>query len=355
MLQYCLITIITVVLLFLQTCEQARNNAPSTSTEQAASNSAKKGKARVAFYNVENLYDTLDDTDRDDNQFLPTGEMQWTKERYDKKLKNIAKVLQGIGDGKSPDLVGLCEIENKLVLTDLVKTLGGGLEIAHFDSPDERGVDVALLYNPKIFNLSESKNLQVTFANDPKDRTRDILYVKGKINNDDLHLFVNHWPSRREGEEKSEPKRMTAAQIARTKIDEIYAQNPAAKILLMGDFNDEPDNKSMAGTLQAENKATQVNDKQLFNTSAALKQRGEGTLTHQGKWNLFDQIIVSGALLNSKKGLHAQASDSHIYKQDWMLYFDKKSNDKFPSRTYGGTKYYGDYSDHLPVYIDLSW
>lgn len=357
MIHYLLISLTSMVLLLTQTCERTRNNNQQmpNNSEQTAEETP-KGKARVAFYNVENLYDTLDDTDKDDNQFLPNGEMQWTKERYNQKLQNISKVLHGIGDGANPDIVGLCEIENEAVLKDLVQTLGNSpMGIVHYDSPDERGVDVALLYNKKTFNVIESKNLAVTFAADPKDRTRDILYVKGKIGNDELNIFVNHWPSRREGEEESAPKRIAAATVARQKIDNIYAQNPKAKILLMGDFNDDPHNKSISEALQATDKVNGISDQQLFNTSAAIKQRGEGTLAFKGQWNLFDQIIVSGSLLNSKRGLRTKPENSHIYKQEWMLYYDKKNNDKFPSRTYVGTKYYGDYSDHLPSYIDLNY
>lgn len=356
MTTYFLSIIMSLGLLLMQTCEPKDSAvAPNTHRTDQTQAAEKGATATVAFYNIENLYDTLDDTNTKDDDFLPNGKLEWDKTRYEKKLTNIAKVLTGIGNGKMPDIVGLCEVENKSVLQDLIRQAGGGMDIVHFDSPDERGVDVALLYRPEVLKVIQSENLKVTFASDPSDRTRDVLYVRGSINGEELHLFVNHWPSRREGPEKSEPKRMAAASVVRQRIDAIYAQNDKAKIIIMGDLNDDPDNRSIVETLQALPDSKNGKDQQLLNLTAALKARGEGTLVHEGKWNLFDQLIVSGALANSKKSLHIKPNSTQIYKQDWMLYYDKKNNDKFPSRTYGGTKYYGDYSDHLPVYLQVAY
>lgn len=329
-------------------CAQVKKT-PDTATTSA------KPAAIVAFYNVENLFDTEDDPKIDDNEFLPNTDKQWTPERYQTKLSKLTQVLDSIGHGTLPALIGLVEIENRKVLQDLLGKANASQTygIVHYDSPDQRGIDVALLYNKNSFTPTQSEPLSVVFPFDPGTPTRDILYVQGTFKGEDLHIFVNHWPSRRDGEEKSEPKRMTAATVARQKLDAIFTNNPQAKIIMMGDFNDEPHNNSITKGLQAElTDKPQKPDATMFDLMGPIEQSGQGSYNYQGDWNMLDQFIVSSALLTAKKGLSLNFTDAHIYNPDWILY--KAGNgDKSPNKTYGGNKYYGGYSDHLPVYLQL--
>lgn len=319
-----------------------------------ATTPAKKATT-IAFYNVENLFDTEDDPKIDDNEFLPNAPKEWTPERYKTKLAKLTQVLDSIGQGTLPALIGLVEIENEKVLKDLLSQANAQQTygIIHYDSPDQRGIDVALLYNKALFTPTQSEPLPVVFPFDPETPTRDILYVQGNLNNETIHLFVNHWPSRRDGEEKSEPKRMTAAAVARKKLDAIFTNNPQAKIIMMGDFNDEPHNNSITKGLRAVlTDNTQKTDETMFDLMGPIEQSGQGSYNYQGDWNMLDQFIVSSALLKASKGLRLNFSDAHIYSPDWILY--KTGNgDKVPNKTYGGNKYYGGYSDHLPVYLQL--
>lgn len=315
-------------------------------------------KITVAFYNVENLFDTLDDAQNEgDNDYLPDGRNNWTPERYLKKLNNLSKVIMGIVGGKSaPALIGLAEVENDKVLDDLIKrtTIDNEYSFVHYDSPDERGIDVALLYDSRLFSVKSSEPLAVRFDFEPNDRTRDVLYVNGMLGKQEVHVFVNHWPSRREGMAKSLPKREAAAKVVRQKADAILADNPNAKIIIMGDFNDSPNDKSVKQVLQAQTNYSPVDAQKLYNLSFNLTQKGLGSHRYDGEWNMLDQIIVSGALL-SKKGLRTTPNNVHVFKQDWMLYDDKRNGGKSPSTTYGGNKYYGGYSDHLPTFIELMY
>lgn len=355
------------ILLNVAFCERkttVSNNSSATTQTQKEDAAAPAGNRAftAAFYNIENLYDTFDDTNKDDNEFLPNSKNAWTSERYQTKLTHLAEVIGAMGQNGMPDIMGLCEVENKKVLEDLLKKtpLPDNSGIVHFDSPDERGVDVALLYNPKTFSVTSSEPLAVKFDFDAKDRTRDVLYVKGKVGgNDDLHVFINHWPSRREGQAQSEPKRMAAAQVVREKLNTIFAKDPAAKVLIMGDLNDGPTDKPIIEGLGAKNNTDNMPANTLYNESSALSARNEGTITYKGKWDLFDQIIVSNALLQAKKGLRAKPDAAAIFKDTNkvpnLLYFDKGYNDSFPNRTYGGDKYHGGYSDHLPTYINMQY
>ena len=315
-------------------------------------------KVTVAFYNTENLFDTADAPYSGDDDFTPNGKNSWTPERYQKKLNNIYKVLSGILGGKKvPALIGLSEVENETVLQDLIKKtpIADNYGIVHYDSPDERSIDVALLYDPTIFTLTASAPLKVTFDFEPTDRTRDILYVQGKLGKQDVHIFVNHWPSRREGMEKSSPKREAAAQIVQAKVSSILKNNPNANIIIMGDLNDHPNDKSVAQVLQAKGDYSKPIATNLYDLSAQFQQKGLGTHRYEGQWGVLDHIIVSGALLQNSKQLRTSPNDVHIFKQDWMLYKDTRYGGKSPSATYGGTKYYGGYSDHLPTYMVLKY
>ena len=333
-------------------------------TFSACFNKTQKSKTasslNLSFYNVENLFDTEDDPKTKDEQFLPNSEKKWTKERYDKKLKRIYAVLDSLeadkATGKVPPLMAFCELENKKVLEDLVaKTdIPNNYGIVHYDSPDVRGIDVGFVYNPAVFEPISSEALPINFDFLENVTTRDILYVQGKIKTDTLHIFVNHWSSRRGGEEESAPKRFECAKVLKTKTDAIFAKNKNAKIVIVGDFNDEPINKSITDVLGAKPNTAKTTfaDKDLINLTYGIKQNGEGTYNFRGKWNMLDQIIVSEGLLQAKKGLKTSINNVIIYRQDFMLFTHKKYG-KSPNRTYGGDRYYGGYSDHLPIYLKM--
>ncbi len=308
----------------------------------------------MVFYNLENLFDIYDDPDINDADFLPGSRIDWTEQRYQRKLDNLTQVLTSIDETYLPAIIGVCEVENERVLKDLKKQKKlrrANYKIVHHDSPDERGIDVALLYASFEFKVLEDKAIPVRFPHDPDDRTRDILYVKGvfkEAKKDTVFVFVNHWPSRWGGQEKSEPDRITAARVLRGVVDSIYNHHRNANIILMGDFNDDPDNKSLAEVLNAVEPAEEPEKEQLYNLMFPMLKRGEGTLFYRD-WDVFDQIIVSGALLRKKDGFRLADTQGKAFKADWMLFEDDQGR-KRPNRT-AGRSYYGGYSDHLPVYV----
>ncbi|HRK27784.1 MAG TPA: endonuclease/exonuclease/phosphatase family protein [Chitinophagales bacterium] len=324
----------------------------------AGSKQAGKITGIVAFYNVENLFDTENDPNVADEEFLPDSQKEWTQQRYMAKLKSLTQVLDSLGKGRFPAVVGLCEVENLQVLQDLLKQarLTDTYGIVHYNSPDQRGIDVALLYNKTLFTPTHSEPLAVHFDFEPNTKTRDILYVQGSFKTETLHFFVNHWPSRRDGQQASEPKRLAAAAVARKKIDNILTANPTAKIILMGDFNDEPHNNSLTTTLRAmpffDPDAAAKNPDNLVNLMAPLAKNGLGSYNHQGNWNALDQFVVSNAFFTDKKGIRLTPADVRIYNPQWLLFTNNKG-EQMPNKTYGGNKYYGGYSDHLPVVLYL--
>ncbi len=315
-----------------------------------------KDAITVAFYNIENLFDTLDDPKIDDAEFLPSGKNEWNAHRYNIKLDNMAKAIAQIGDADGPEILGLAEVENLRVLQDLAKhpkIKNYKYEIVHYDSPDERGIDVAMFYKPSAFKPLFSRPVTVNLKSE-KDKTRDILYVVGKSGKkDSLHIFVNHWPSRRGGEEKSEPFREQAARVARTMIDSILRVNGNAKIILMGDLNDDPNNNSVKKVLGAKEGNAKY-PPELFNALASLhKKESNGTLNYKGQWNLFDQIIISKGLRNVS-GLNYTENSASIYKPDFLILQEGTSKGSL-KRTFAGPKWFADgFSDHLPVYIQLT-
>ncbi len=315
--------------------------------------------ACIAFYNLENLFDTINQPDVNDEEFTPTGTNHYTPVVYKDKLGKLESVISDIGKDASPDgfaLLGVAEVENITVLQDLIKQpslKGRNLQIVHYDSPDERGIDVGLLYNPKYFKVKSSDHLFVPLFNaDSTPRfTRDILYVQGLLDGEPVHVFVNHWPSRRGGEQASAPSRAIAAGVARHKIDSILAINAQAKIILMGDLNDDPINASVTTVLKATGDTSLVNKDRLFNPWLAYYQKGIGTLAYNDAWNLFDQIIVSPSWLNhSQKGFFFK--EAKIYRREFMVNQTGKYKG-YPMRTYDFNKYIGGYSDHFPTYIVL--
>lgn len=311
-----------------------------------------KGYA-ISFYNVENLFDTIDDPATADEDFIPSGKLKWNTERYLLKLDHLVEALT-LNQPKNPMLIGLVEVENAAVVKDLAGTgrfAETDYRLAHKESPDTRGIDCALLYDAKRFHPKVIANLAVTLDSVPDFKTRDILYVQGElIGGKTLHVFVNHWPSRRGGEEKSVHKRKRAAEVARQKIDEILKNDPKANILLMGDFNDHPTDESVEKVLGAK----PVTDKtaQLVNLLYDDQVAGKGTHNYQNQWGVLDQFIVSSAFFKGKGGIKIRGRDAMIVFEDKLMYI-REDGTKKPSTTYGGPNYYGGYSDHLPITLYL--
>ena len=309
-----------------------------------------------AFYNVENLFDTIDDPRIRDNSHLPDAQVPWNTERYQTKLDNLARVMASVDSANFPTLFGLCEVENAQVVYELIhhpKLRPASYSLLHKDSPDERGIDVALLYQKDIYTPVETQYIKPVFPIKPDSRTRDILYSKGLIyGSDTLHIFINHWVSRWGGREETEPFRRHIGQLLKQKTDSILKVIPKANIIIAGDLNDNPDDLSVAEDLGAKLPQNLIEESSLYNLSWQKFTQGEGTLFYRS-WDMFDQIIVSGAMLKGKKGLMVESKDQIIIKYDWMLYQPEKGEAR-PSRTAGSKSYYGGYSDHLPVLIRIS-
>ncbi|MCK9400519.1 MAG: endonuclease/exonuclease/phosphatase family protein [Bacteroidales bacterium] len=311
---------------------------------------------RIAFYNVENLYDTIDDPLINDADFLPGARIPWTSERYEVKLSRLADVIHALSQPQPVAVMGLCEVENKMVLEDLVRSpriIPYRFQVIHRDSPDERGIDNAMIYDPDQFQPLNVLSIPVTFPFQPEDRTRNILYVRGlssKIKNDTLHIFVNHWPSRSEGKEMSEPKRIMAAETLKALTDSIFSRNPNALIVIMGDFNDEPVDKSITEGLKVRPSTEMPANKGLYNLMDPLYRQGKGTLYYKD-WDLFDQVIISGSFWNKEKGVIFYDREGRIFEPEWLM-FKTDDGTLRPNRT-AAKEYYGGYSDHLPVYIDF--
>ena len=305
----------------------------------------------LGFYNLENLFDTIDDPDINDAEYLPSGTKRYTSEIYWDKIGNLAKVLS---HGLS--IIGHAEVENEAVLRDLVNhplLKSRNYQIVHYNSPDVRGIDVAMLYNPKYFTVIGSETLFVPlFDADGTPRfTRDILFVHGKYDGEDLFVMVGHWPSRRGGEEVSAPGRAKAAEVCRRKIDSLTAINPDTKIVLMGDLNDDPVSPSVAKVIGAKGNKDKVERGGMFNPWVEPYQQGIGTLAYNDSWNLFDQIMVSsGFLSKDQNGFFFR--DAHIFSKPWMLQTDGKYKG-YPKRTYDFDNYISGYSDHFPTYLVL--
>lgn len=315
--------------------------------------------ALVGFYNLENLYDTINDPNTSDEEFLPEGKKNYTGAVYMDKLGHLSEVISQIGTDIHPDglaILGLAEIENEAVLKDLASTeklKSRNYQIVHYDSPDERGVDVAFYYNPKYFTPQYSAPLFVPIFNTdgtPR-KTRDILYVKGLLGGETIHLMVGHWPSRRGGEEASAPSRAAAAGVCKKIVDSLVALNADAKIVIMGDLNDDPVSPSVAKVLGAKADKQQVQQGGLYNPWHAPYKQGVGTLAYNDSWNLFDQIIVSSGFLDKNQdGFFYK--EAHIFSKPWMTQASGRYKG-YPKRTYDFDKYAGGYSDHFPTYIVL--
>lgn len=305
------------------------------------------------FYNTENFYDIEDDPFTMDDEFTPKGASRWTRERFNDKVIKFTKVIREIRQPAIPDIIGMAEIENKSVMNSILDEMRrqgiSRYSFIHYDSPDERGSDVAMIYNTATFTVLESRAIEVHLPG-VEDRTRDILHVRGSVHGRiNVHLFLTHFPSRREGTDLSERRRYFVASELRNEVYNLLDRNPEDNIIIMGDFNDTPDDNSVDEVLGAEKHFDPIEKSKLYNLLYPRYKKGMGSTYHKG-WLLFDQIIVSGNMLSSDK-IDCKPEYADIFNPHYLLHFDNK-NRSTPNRTYRG-KYTGGYSDHLPVYLDI--
>lgn len=329
-------------------------------TEKYAKNDfpGKKSQfVRIFFYNAENFYDPYDDTTKMDDDFTPRGLKHWTYGKFKVKLSNLAKVIIASGRPEPPSIIGLCEIENRYVLNKIIydsPLKKFRYRIVHHESPDIRGVDVALLYRPEEFRVISWKSFPVRFPFDTLVQTREILYVCGTIfGGDTIHLFINHWPSRLGDYSTAVRKRDYVAGFLRMKTDSLFREEGNANVVIMGDFNDEPDNASIIEILGTKTDTCRLKNTDLFNLMySKMKKQNEGTIKYQGKWSVFDQMIVSGALIKGINGI-VTSPDGRIFNSAILLEPDDRFLGYKPNRTFVGPRYHGGFSDHLPVYMDI--
>jgi len=310
----------------------------------------------LASWNLQNLFDTKDDPQINDEEFLPNGSLQWTPDRLDKKLYNLARVIRSMNKGEGPDLLGVCEVENQALLDTMINKFLPDFDykVAYMESPDKRGIDNGLIFKAKKFKVLNIQADTVHLADNWP--TRLIFGVNLLMNNHEkISVFVNHWPSRSGGQTESEPNRIEAAKTLRAAVDRIFDVEPDAKIFIMGDFNDDPVNVSIIGTLNAYPLKcdSTISDyevepqKKLFNLAYSSFENGDGSYKFRDTWNLLDQIIVSGSIITGKE-INYICNSFRIYKPEFMI---TKSGqyEGTPFPTYGGKRYLGGYSDHFPV------
>lgn len=298
----------------------------------------------IAFYNTENLFDYKDDTHTLDSDYTPRGRKKWGHYRYKHKINKIAKVISKIGTEDCvfpPTLIGLAEVETKQVTVDIINSASLkylNYDCVHYESPDERGIDVALLYHKDFFELkhSEAIHVEVLEASGVKDPTRDILYVNGILHGEFTHIFINHWPSRRKGTDKTDIKRIALAKLLASKTKQIFGQDPNAKILILGDFNDDPNSESITKHLMNNN---------IMNPMQDLLSTQKGSLIHNGIWHLFDQILHSSSYNNNNGNQFLKAN---IFNPEFLTDWTGRNKGE-PLRTYIGKFYRGGFSDHFPV------
>ncbi|MBO9583161.1 MAG: endonuclease/exonuclease/phosphatase family protein [Flavobacterium sp.] len=331
----------------------------------------------VAFYNFENLYDTVDDAFTNDDEWTPNGAQHWTVEKYEQKLKNLARVISEIGTPENPSaptLIGCAEVENRNVLENLIqqpKLHPLDLGIIHFDSPDKRGIDVALLYQKKYFrptsysnipliiykkeNLKKEEEMEVLddeteVKKENKNRifTRDQLLVSGFLEEEEIHIIVNHWPSRSGGEKATSLFREAAGKLNRKIIDSLQQINPQAKVLTMGDFNDGPFNKSIKTGLGAKGVKEEIAEFGVFNPFEELANKGLGTIAYRDSWNIFDQIILTESLVKADFSTFSFWK-AGIFNKPYLI----QSSGQYKGYPLRNTLSEAGFSDHFPVYVYL--
>ncbi len=317
---------------------------------------------RVMGYNVENLFDYRHDSLKNDYEFLPDGDRHWNRSRYRKKLDATARVITAVGEWTPPALVALCEVENENVVRDLTTNSAlreAGYRYVVTDSPDDRGIDVALLYQRDCFKLLGYESLPVKKSKKTNRPTRDVLHVSGLLlNKDTLDVFVAHFPSRSGGAQESEPYRLQAARTVKNAVNKLMKTRRNPQIIVMGDFNDYPKNKSVKsvlGAVQPPQVADSLHSDRLYHLLArkAASKKNFGSYKYRGRWGLLDHIIVSGTLLQKGARLYTDEEKADVFSAPFLLKEDTKYGGKQPFRTFNGMKYQGGYSDHLPVWVDL--
>lgn len=304
----------------------------------------------LAFYNIENLFDLENNRNTNDNDFLPGSVKKWTPKRYDNKLRKLGFAISNIGrreTGKHPAIVGLAEVENAKVLQDLIASkhlVDYNYDYVHFDSLDERGIDVAMLYDSTIFEVSHTETFTITLTDEDgaPDYTRDILLVSGVLDGEKVHVIINHWSSRREGQKETEFKRLASSKKVSKIISSLKVENEAAKIMVLGDFNDTPQNDSLKRL---------TDEFGLFNPFETLRSFTRGTVKHKRQWYIFDQILISTNYFKSSKD-EFEFFKADIFDEAFLKLFNGPFKGA-PFRTYVGKKYKGGYSDHFPVYAIL--
>lgn len=304
---------------------------------------------KIVFWNLENYFDPFDDPATSDDEFTPTGEKRWSWKKFVKKRNDIAKVIISLAGENYPALIGFAEVENRFVIEQLVRSSPLAMldySIIHRDSPDERGIDVALLYKRSLFRPLKTAFYRVSNI-DSSLKTRLILYAKGVLEElDTIHVFVNHWPSKLGGETVSRPKRESAAKTLRRVCDSIFAVNTSANIIIMGDFNDTPDSRFFTSTI-----INSTESKPLVNLAAQLNRNGVGTIKYKTEWELIDMFIVSLNLIDEDEPLYCPDTAMKIYKPPFLLEDDRIYLGKKPFRCLTGPRYNGGISDHLPIVL----
>ena len=314
----------------------------------------------ILFYNVENLFDIKDNPETKDDEFTPKGDRRWTYKRFNEKIQSISKVILSSVGWEPPELVALCEIENRFVLERLISETplkSFPYKIIHKESPDFRGIDVALLYNDNEFYPLEYKYIPIRLENDSVLNSREMLYVSGIVKNTDtLHIFANHWPSRYSGLLESQSLRNLAANILRTEIEILQKKYNKPNIVIVGDFNDQPSDESISlhlGAIEYSENSLNLDENQIYNFSFSWMNQDLGTLKYQSQWSVFDQIMVSGNLLKTENKIFTRAGWAQIVQLPFLLEKDERYGGIKTSRTYYGFRYQGGFSDHLPVLLKL--
>lgn len=324
---------------------------------------AQGGKRRfavygIAFYNLENLFDTINNNGKYDLEFSPRGSRQWDGKKYWSKINNLATAISAMTTQTTPNgpaIIGVSEIENRSVLDDLVKAepiRRWMLQVVHHDSPDRRGVDVGLLYNPRMFRVLDVTNHTLSIESNPDFRTRDQMCVTGLLGGDTVSVIVNHWPSRLGGQEQSSYLREAAAALSKHIADSLWAIRPDQGVIIMGDLNDDPQDRSCAKVLGAVKKEKDAPEHGFFNPWWSILDKGIGTLAYKSQWNLFDQIIVSGTLLKQNRPDGLQYWKCQVNNFDFLR---GTTGDRqgYPLRTYSAGVWLNGYSDHFPTEIFL--
>jgi len=322
-----------------------------------AQNGKKSNDFIIMSYNTENFFDTINDPHTSDDEYTPDSKKHWETERYNHKVQGIARVISEITPGHFPDLMLLCEVENHEVLKDLVhrkEIISAGYQIIFEKGHDTRGISIGLLYRKKTFRLLSKNLIGIEYPGEKKESTRGILYVKGIVTKDDtVHVFGNHWKSRVGNQAETESKRIYDAEILKSKTDSLFRLNRNAKIICMGDFNDEPESTSINKELGASCKSGEREDEKLVDIMCPLSLEGKGSYSFRGRWQMLDNIILSKSLLSKKNRLHLNDDGGKIFGPTWLLKVNDKAGGPVPWKTYAGDKYLGGYSDHLPVYAEL--